>query len=50
MQLVEGDNVERRMSELEEFHSDSYIELRDNVRVMEERIAFLTHRLEESKK
>lgn len=41
---------ERRMSELEEEHHESYIELKENVRIMEERIGFLIHRLEENKR
>jgi hypothetical protein len=41
---------ERRMSEYEEEHHGSYIELKENVRIMEERIGFLIHRLEENKR
>ena len=38
------------MSELSEEHHESYIELKENVRIMEERIGFLIHRLEENRK
>lgn len=40
----------RKMSENEEDHHDSYLELRENVAIMEERICVLSHKLEENKR
>lgn len=41
----------RKMSEEDAMmNNHSFIELKENIRVMEERIAFLIHRLEENKK